>query len=199
MIPRVIFVYSWIYDKNWSEWIKVYKKKKKKSYPSIKKVQNYIKRIEKVWRKEEKSILKELSKITKLQWKEKEIKCYIVGRCIPFSYPLTMRVYKKDYRFVDVLTHELIHQLFIQNSEKTQKAWPHIKRKYRNKPFITKIHIPLHAIHMHIYMKLFDKKRLNADITACRKAKEYKISWEIVQKEGYQNIIDDFVNRVKIG
>jgi len=60
--------------------------------------------------------MKELSKITNLNWSEKQIICYVVGKAIPFSDPLTLPVYKKIDYAVDMLTHELIHRLFTQKS-----------------------------------------------------------------------------------
>lgn len=198
MIPKIIFKYSWVYDQNWKEWIKIYKRKKDK-YPSAKQTLNYIEKVEKVWRKDEKNILKELSKVTGLKWKSKIIYCYVVGRCIPFSDPLTLPVYDKPDYFIDVLVHELIHQLFIQrgNIEKSKKAWDYINRKYRKEPLTTRIHIPLHAIHSHIYLKFFDKKRLIRDIKLISFLPEYKKSWEIVQREGYKKIIKEFKRRIQ--
>lgn len=190
MIPKVIFRYSWIYDEIW--------KKGKRKHTSEKKILNYIKSIEKIWRKYEKSILKELSKITGLKWKETKINCYVVGRCIPFSDPLTMPVYKnKDY-FIDVLIHELIHNLFIQkgNYKKSRKAWNYIFRKYKTETKKTKIHIPLHAFHSHIYFKFFNKKRLERDKKFIKHLKDYRRSWKMVEKEGYENIIKEFRKRV---
>lgn len=111
MLPKIIFKYSHIYDQNWQTWFQVYKKSSRKLSP--RKVQSYMKAAEKVWRKYEKIILQELPRIIKLKWKEKEIICYVVGDCRPFSDPLTLPVYEDKGLFVDVLTHELIHsQLF---------------------------------------------------------------------------------------
>ena len=128
-IPVVIFKYSWIYDQTWKEGLIG---KKSKKYPSSRRILNYIKKVEKLWRKEKKRVLLELSKITHLGWKSKVIYCYVVGRCRPFSDPLTMPIYEKypDY-FIDVLTHELIHQLFIQNEKELEKSWHYIWRKYK--------------------------------------------------------------------
>ncbi len=109
-----------------------------------------------------------------------------------------MPVYKKysDY-FIDVLIHELIHNLFIQNFERTKKAWQYFHRKYKKEPETTRIHIPLHAIHSHIYLKFYSEKRLKRDIKLISRLPAYKKSWQIVQKEGYQNIIREFVKRIK--
>jgi hypothetical protein len=199
MMPQIVFRYSWIYDQNWREWIKIYKIKTGK-YPSTNQILNYIKKIEKLWRKDEKKILEELSKISGLTWKSEVICCYVVGRCIPFSDPLTLPVYNKypDY-FIDVLVHELIHQLFTQNGniERSRNAWNYINRKYRKESRTTRIHIPLHAIHSHIYLNFFGEKRLNRDVKLISFLLDYKRSWEIVQKEGYQKIIREFTKRIK--
>ena len=193
--PKIVFKYSWIYDQTWKEGLIG---KKSKKYPSSRRILNYIKKVEKLWRKEKKRVLLELSKITHLGWKSKVIYCYVVGRCRPFSDPLTMPIYEKypDY-FIDVLTHELIHQLFIQNEKELEKSWHYIWRKYKRETDNTKIHIPLHAIHSHIYYKFFNEKRIKRDIKFISFLPDYKKSWQIVQKEYYQNIINEFVKRVE--
>lgn len=198
MIPKIEFKYSWIYDQNWREWIKLYPRFKGK-YPDYKKIQKYIKKVEPLWRKQEKKIMVELSKIIKLSWKDKEITCYVVGRCIPFSDPLTLGLYKNTNWFIDTLTHELIHQLFSQKGEmeRSKKAWDYFFKKYKKESRKTIIHIPLHAIHANIYLKLFNEKRLKENIKWNRKFKDYRSSWEIVEKEGYENIIKEFRKRLR--
>ncbi len=196
LLPKIIFKYSWIYDQHWRG---IYKKSK--DYPSEKEINNNIKKIEKLWRKDEKKILRELSVISGLSWKEKSITCYIVGKCIPFSDPLTMKVYKEfplNY-FIDVLTHELIHQLFIQNEDiqKLNKAWNYFHRKYKKEEFNTIIHIPVHAIHSHIILKYFGEKRLKREIESLNRFPDYKKSWDIVKEEEYQKIIKEFNKRVE--
>ena len=92
MVPKVIFRYSWIYDELRREkW-----KKKSNYYLSPRKVLNYVRKAEKFWRKDEKKILIELSKLTKLKWEEKEIHCYVVGRGIAFSDPLTVSIFRNN-------------------------------------------------------------------------------------------------------
>ncbi len=196
MIPKIIFRYSHIYDRNWRVWIKIYRKGG--IYPSPRKVLNYIEKVEKLWKEHEKSILKELEKISKLKWKVKFIYCYVVGKCVPFSDPLTLPVYKDPNYFVEMLTHELIHQLFSQegNMERAKKAWKYIDRKYRKESIKTRIHIPLNAFLSHIYYKFFGEKRLKRAISLISHLHDYKRAWEIVQEEGYQKIIDEFTKRI---
>lgn len=195
MTPKVIFRYSWIYDENWKEWIKLYKNKSRDL--SIERILKYIQDVEKDWRKIEKSIMKELSKVTHLKWHE-NINCYVVSNCIPFSDPLTLRVYDKKYKFIDVLIHELIHQIFAQgnNLQITENSFKHFEEKYPKENFNTIIHIVLYAVHKHIYLKFFGEKRLKEDQEFLKDIETYRKAWEIVEKEGYKNIIDQFTKRL---
>ncbi len=148
MAPKIIFKYSWVYDMHWKG---IYKGKSEK-YPTAKQIQNYIRKVEKLWRKDENKVLSELSKISGLKWKKKSICCYVVGNCTPFSDPLTLKIYKSPGYFVDVLIHELIHQLLIQNEVGSWDAWKYVHEKYKSESFKTRMHIPLHAIHWHILL-----------------------------------------------
>ena len=78
-----------------------------------------------------------------------------------------------------------------------KKVWEYFKRKYKKESFTTKIHIPLHALHSHIYYKFFNEKRLKRDVKEMSQLPDYKKSWQIIQEEGYQNIINEVVKRVK--
>lgn len=201
--PKVIFQYSWIYDQNWQDWIKIYpiwkKKLKKSKWPSPIQVRTYIKKVEKIWRKHEKKVMTEISKTIGLKWTE-DVKCYVVGHARAFSDPFTMSMAKDPNDFIDTLIHELMHQILaVQkgNRKRTSKAWDYIYKNYQKEFITTKNHIPVHAIHKHIYLKFFGNKRLQKDIKSCQKWPAYKISWEIVEKEGYENIIREFRKRIK--
>ena len=204
--PKIIFKYSQIYDQLWGERMK--DKKKNKGYPSSRKILNYIKNIEKLWKNDEKKVLIELSRIIGLKWKEDKIICYVVGKSIPFSDPLTTPIYKRHSigyiskdRFIDILIHELIHRLLVRDFDfykKLEKACMYFGRKYKEKNWSTLLHIVIHAIHSHIFLKFYNKKRLKREIeiTSCYPGSISKKSCEIVQKEGYQKIIEEFRKRV---
>ena len=155
MIPKIVFRYSWVYDIKNKERLDEYRKNL--SYPKQAKIENYIKEINKEWKKIERRILFHISKITKIKWKEKEIICYVVGRTMPISEPLTMEIYEKriDW-FIDVMIHELIHRLFCQN-DKTIGLFYNLSKKYK-KDYGTTVHIVLNAIHKDVYLKFFNKK-----------------------------------------
>ena len=200
MILKIKFVYSSIYDRRYRESPRIQKilKDKDKSYPSIKKITNYVKSIEELWKKQDNKILREIEKVTGLKWKEKEIKCYVIGfgRC--FSDPLTMKLFENKNDFIDILTHELIHQIQFQNSKKTREWFKlYLKNNYKKESHSTKSHISVHAIHKKIFLNLFNKKRFERQINFHKKFPDYKKAWEIVEKEGYENIIKKFKELTK--
>lgn len=194
MIPKIIFRHSHSYER-------IYKDiSRAKNYPKETEVVLYIKKIQKMWDKIGKHILKELEGITRLEFKDDEIPCYVVGKAIPFSDPLTIPIYKQEPNyFIDTLIHELIHILFTQkgNLSRARKSWKYIFSKYKKETFDTKIHLPLHAVHTHIYRKFFSQERLEHDIIELFNINAYKRSWEIVNEEGYPHIIEEFVKRIK--
>lgn len=193
MIPKIIFKYSWIYDQRQKE-VAEFRLGKNTEYPSPAQIQNYIIKAEKAWRVQENNILSEISKIIGLKWKEKSIICYVVGNCIPFSDPLTLKVYSGDYdRFVDVLIHELIHRFDVDRTSEVRKYY---NKKYKNESHKTITHIFVHAFHQHIYLKFFGDKRFEKEILIASKYPDYKRAWDIVKKEGYENIIKEFKRRL---
>ncbi len=206
LIPKVEFVHSFIYDKIIVEefWEDKYNYDK-----SQKRISNYIKKIEPQWRKVEKKVLLELSKVTGLKWCEPKIKCYVTTHHLdaPFSDPLTIGLFYGEHdehtmstgNFLDVLAHELIHQLFIQQGKdkKFQHAyWKQINR-YKNEHFNVTIHILLHALLKHILLKYFGKEMLKKELEGSKKLYDYNRAWQIVEKEGYQNIISEFRQYLK--
>lgn len=200
MIPKIIFRYSWIYN----NFLRTMRREKKKDYPSRKEILSYIKKAEKTWERDEKKVFKEISKIAGLEWKEKFIYCYMVTEGeFSLSDPMTLVVYKKgSFRdldvFVDYLVHESIHRIFSarDNFLSCKKAWDYINRKYKKETRKTRIHIMVHAVHEHIYLKFYSKKRLERDIKWAKKHEDYRRAWEIVQGEGYDNIIKEFQKRI---
>ncbi len=209
--PKIIFRYSFIYDLFWREvWLERNKKIKNHLF-SKKKILNYIKKVERLWKKDEKKILRELSRISSLNWQEKIINCYIISIGISFSEPLTMSLtmpskkglpknIKEDY-FIDILIHELIHRLLNQecNSKKFWKAYKFFQKKYSKDDWNTILHVMVFAIYWQIYLKLFNEKRLKQEIKTSSSFPDpsYRKAWQIVEKEGYQNIIKEFQKRIK--
>lgn len=191
MIPKVEFVYSDVYDGIWT-------KVKEKDKIPVKTIEKYIKDVEKIWEKIETKVLNEISKFSGLKWTERKIKCYVLrsGRC--FSDPLTIPYFKDKRDFIDVLVHELIHQVQIQGADNFPLWLQYIKKKYPKESRLVIGHIFLHSVHKKIYLKLFDKKRLEHDLKISEKYHDYKRAWEIVEEKGVDDIIKRFKEITKL-
>jgi len=197
MIPKINFKWSFIYQ----EEIHLPKSIKYNREFSEKYVKNFIKEVSGKWEKIGNDILKYMEDITNLKWKKSEIECYVieVSQFGPISDPLTIPIslFCKDQisslsvdRFIDMLIHELIHNLFVQNEDKIMDNYfNYLIKKYKGVGWNAAIHVPVHAIHKEIFMKFFDNKRLQSEIDACSYYPEYSKAWEIVMKEGSKRII----------
>lgn len=198
MIPEIKIRYSWIYDSKWRE---IYKLRKgKEVYPKWERVARYSREIKNPWKRIEKRVLRGISKISGLKWKEKEIIVYVVGRCRPFSIPLTIPMKEDKKDFIDILVHELIHNIFTQNRKIFERYRRYANKKYKKLDMSTLNHIPLFAIHKKILLESFSKKRVEKELEKAGKSKhpEYKKAWDIVEKEGYKEIIEEFWKRAEI-
>lgn len=208
--PKIRFDYSTQYNNLWRDWFKSYmknnwkrfleerKRKKKASHSEryrIKKTLEYIKKIEKIWRKDEKRILKELSRTTGLKWKEDSVICYIIWAGNSIAVPLTVIVHNDTNDFIDTLIHELIHYLLVdgdKNSKLSVNAQNYFSNKYKNEKRNVIHHILLFAIMQHTYLKFFDMERFEKHIDISKSSPDYARAWQIVQKEGCQKIIREF-------
>lgn len=199
MIPKIIFRYSPLYDSNYRDSDKIKERLKEKglTYPSTKEIFNEIEKIKPLWSGIESDALKSISEITGLNWKEKDIVCYVIGFGRSFSDPLTIKIHETPELFIDTLVHELIHHMQVQNNEQSKKWYSYLDKNYSNETSLTKNHIIVHAVHKKIYLTLFDKKRLETDIKDSGLSKDYARSWEIVEKEGYENLIKKFKQLTK--
>lgn len=196
---KVEFVWSWIYQ---SSVLSLTTKEEYnfESYDSY--VMEFIERVQKEWEKNGDNILKYCENITGLIWK-RDIRCYVakIATIHPISDPLTVPIQieldERTFtlsveRYIDMVIHELIHNLFIQNEQEIGDYFDNIIKKYANEEFDTSIHLLLHAIHKKIFLRFFGKKRLKEEIDMCEYYPAYKRSWEIVEKCGEDAIIKEF-------
>ncbi|MFH1503595.1 MAG: hypothetical protein ABIE36_02975 [Candidatus Diapherotrites archaeon] len=171
-------------------------------------INSFLNKIKPLWKKKEKEIFPYCEEITGLKWKKKEIPAYIIkiSSLMPISDPLTIPIQLESEnrtnslspdRFIDMLIHEIIHNLFIQNEKETGDYFDFIMKKYKDEDFDTSIHLLLHAIHKKIFLKYFGKERLEEEIEMNSFYPAYKKSWEIVNERGEDDIIQEFKNHIK--
>lgn len=200
MIPKIQFKWSWIYEQIYHS---INVKSEEYDYETYQRyIDGYITKVKEIWENIGEKVLKVISKESGLTWKEEKIICYPIKRSVlfPISDPLTIpiefegkEIFKLSHeRFIDMLVHELIHNIMIQNEKKTGKYFSKIFDKYPREEFDTVIHIIVHAIHKKIILEVFDKKRLEKEIAANSFYPAYKRSWEIVNEKGEESIINEF-------
>jgi len=156
--------------------------------------------LERRWKKQGPSILKELSKITKLQWPEKDIVCYVTaGIPASFSHPLTLKLYEDDDVMFDVVAHELIHRLLNtpQNRSILRRSKAIILKPYHKETNNMQQHIIVHAILTHILLRFFGPDRLKKAEQQSKSA-DYINAWKVVDSIGYRAIIHELEKGRKV-
>lgn len=163
--------------------------------PSDKILDAHTRKLKKAWAKYGEKILTEITRVTKLNWHEKEIVCYITAGVIQYSDPLTLNLLSD----IDTIIHELIHRILSEpeNWGRIKRNWMILMKNYKGESQKTDTpHIVIHAVSAAIMKKLFGEKRLNREKRAVRDPK-YIRSWEIVDRDGYTNIIKELTRGLK--
>lgn len=150
------------------------------------------------WKKIEERILAAITERLGVDFYLSTIDVYIADRSRSTSMPLIMRPYENPQDFVDVLIHELCHNLLCDNSVMSIKNTenPHGLTKiwtalFGDHPMITRNHIPVQALMKHIYLDVLkDASRYERDLQRSEGKMGYEGSWAYVNEHGYQAILD---------
>ncbi len=155
------------------------------------------------WKPYESKILKGMTDIIDLSFRQHIVDVYIAPWFHAFSDPMVIGVMRSPDEFIDVLTHELLHRLLtdstlLSHETKLLDEWK--KLFGANNSFVTTVHIPVHAIHKAIYLDVLgDASRLERDIAQNVKhqAKDYIAAWDYVQDKDYREIIEKLKSNYK--
>lgn len=188
-IPTIEFRKSWVYDSMW-------KRPKRLQQPPSKKDWNTRERkLRQLWSKHVQPILRALSSVTGLTWREERIIVYLTWGVRPFSDPVTISLRSDVVSVFETLTHELIHRICSEekNLAIIQRRWKNFVAKYPKEVPIAINHVPIHAVHEVVWHTLFPKRveALKSDL----KLKPYVRSWKIVDTIGADNIIQQVFRR----
>lgn len=204
--PRIIIKYGKVLDpififycqnnpdlkaRGWNDWVP----------PTQEEVFKRIENYKKEWSKYETKILKGICAVLNLKFKRNAIDVYIVsGNPRQLSAPIVIKSSFNPDEFVDSLTHELIHTLFGDNGRRVPiSIWDEM---FPEETKSVKSHVVVHSVLKYIYLDILkDEKRLERNIESSRKhdTNDYLRAWEIVQKEGYIEIIKKFKNKIRRG
>jgi hypothetical protein len=161
-------------------------------------IKERVKKYRESWKPREKQILQGIQESLQLQFLPYPITVHVVPFPNSISTPLIISSGTGTDYFIDILTHELIHQLFSDNESKVE--WYRIPTEMypEEKNGAVRIHIIVHAAHKHIYLNvLSEPKRLERDLEKSQKSPIYKKAWEIVERDGYKEIIEKFKSYYK--
>lgn len=142
------------------------------------------------WAKVGDKITNAIEDITKCKSPYSRVDVGVVAVCHRiYSNPIMIPSYFTVDRMINNVTHELIHKSGLKTSVK-------IYNNYINETKLTCDHILVHAILKKIYLDVLDRKELldlNVETSAKHSTTEYSRAWEIVEKEGYKNIIEEYL------
>jgi len=156
-----------------------------------------VQRYQDAWTPYERKILQAMTDILGLQFRQNYIDVYIAPWFYAFSDPMVIGVGYEPDRFVDVLTHELIHRLLTDNTKIPYEInmFHEWKKIFGDDHLhVTTVHIPVHAVHTAIYLDyLKEPQRLERDKAMDKKysGEGYVKSWEYVRKQGYNKLIEE--------
>lgn len=149
---------------------------------------------QRAWKPVEQDMLDGMQDALNLSFFENRIPVYIVPvRKGAFSDPIVISSHVQGDRFVDLLTHELIHRLVVYNNEQVDmrtilhELYPDVDN------FLVRNHVLVHAVHAQIYQEVLkDTERMQQDIQHKKDigADAYVEAWDIVARDGYREILE---------
>ena len=165
--------------------------------PGDEKLEEIVEAYREAWKPYEKKVIEGMCEILGLDFRQNTIDVYIAPWFLAFSDPMVIGIKSKPDRFVDILTHEILHRLLTDNTRDEYPMdyvakWEKLFGKDHS--FVTLVHIPVHAAHKALLLDVLDEpKRLERDIALCSKHEDYKKAWEYVEKNGYKEIIEKLI------
>lgn len=202
--PQIIIEYSKFLDpiftfycqnnpdlkKGWDGWVPL---------PAEKLGEN-VKLFNQNWEKDGKRILQSVCNVLKLDFYRNIIPVYVVnGSPRPLGNPVIIRAdFARPESFIDVLVHELIHILFMDNIKKV--PWSIFVEMFPNENPETQNHVIVHSVLKYVYLDILnDPERLQRDINRSSKHRnhDYARAWEIVEERDYKELISQFVKKYK--
>ncbi|MBP7820743.1 hypothetical protein KA025_00255 [Candidatus Saccharibacteria bacterium] len=148
------------------------------------------------WSEKSEKILTGMHSIYGLQFYKPVIDVTLATGFIPKSKPLIINFKYEPDEFVDVLSHELLHNIFTDNqyiqhgSNKNNLLllWNEIIGKQDDRSVL--IHIFVHSGLKAIYLDILNEPyRLERDIEQCQQLPiAYRKAWDFVENNDYQDI-----------
>jgi hypothetical protein len=203
-IPQIELVYSKEYDqecyRSWKSGMDGLVRSLFSRYPCEEEVRRRLIQVKEEWNKYSNQILTKLAQVSGLQWSEPIITCYLVGwSSSPYSDPVTLPSYESIEDSVYTITHEIIHRLFVQNSELIDSTRQYFREGSYSKelPRGTRTHIRLYALQAKVVSEIAGLSLEHLAKTVPKK-KAYQKAWSFIKEEGHEKVLQEFINSLKM-
>lgn len=195
-LPEIRIRYGWLFSENVSEHLNELwgGGTPLRTYEEYEKIADDYR---KAWQPYEKKILRGMCETFGLTFRQGIIDVYIAPWVAAFSDPMVIGVTNTPDRFVEILTHELLHRLLTDNNESTYhtKYAYHWKKLFgvdvTDEGFGVLVHIPVHAGLQAIFDDVLgEPERTAHDKELCKQWPTYDTAWKYVEEHGYRKIIE---------
>jgi hypothetical protein len=187
-IPRIEFRYSWVYDQEnrlrYTDPL----------YPSGDRIREYREKVSDDWKPMQRKILGAVSRISSLPWREDVIVCYLVGRGIPMSDPLTMPLYEDQTDiFIEKMVYQLVERVVLHpmNLKTRSEFWESMFRSLSEDGVKVSYMVPVNAVFQEIISRYLRPGDSGQESLVTRNL-DYRRAWEIVNNIGHSDIIERF-------
>lgn len=162
------------------------------TFPTEESIRKKVEVFKEVWKPKEGVILSGMTEALGLTFYQSCVDVFITPFKNPISDPIVIPPKFDSDLFVDVLTHELFHCLLSDNVENIPYKEILLKEYPEEQPLVQN-HVFLHAGLKYVYLDVLkEPSRLDRDIERHLNASGYNRAWEIVEKEGYNELIERF-------
>ena len=190
-VPEVRILFSDLLYYNESQ---ILAKNYKKHVKPIDFCNNRIKEYRDAWEPKQKTILLGMQDIYQLNFYRPVIDSIVAPFFAPMSIPIILNFRSEPDAFIDILTHELFHNLFNDNHKVNYltrhnllNAWKDLFGKDIEPKVL--VHIMVHAGLKAIYLDVLNEPyRLERDVSECQQWPAYKAAWDYVEQNGYREI-----------
>jgi hypothetical protein len=161
-------------------------------YPSGGTIREYMARVSDEWKPKKRRILSRLSSSSGLPWQESMIICYLTGRGVPLSDPLSIPVYEGHTEtFIERLTHALCQRLVMhpRNLEHRSAFWESMFRSLSEDGVKVSYMVPVNALFQDIRARYLGAGTLAEGESLVTRNLDYRRAWEIVNNIGPEDII----------
>jgi hypothetical protein len=191
--PEIRIKYAWLLVDAASEpmnklWGNAEPLRSHKEYETI--VESY----KTAWAPYEKRILQAMCEGVGLSFRQNIVDVNIAPWFGAISDPLVIGVMNTPDRFVEILTHEVIHRLLTDNNETrydTLYADEWKKLFGDDHTFVELVHIPVHAVMQFVFDDVLKEPgRTTNDKNRVKEYDDYHSAWKYVEEFGYKRVVE---------